>query len=893
MANDDDEVLGQNPIDVSHATSGPRRSTFTPPPAIVPPAPEGDPFHDDDELASALAADLGFRAHVPEPDAEPAAEVDDGDDSEDEISAEPIPESGAEAEPAPEASPVATEVPSTPEPIAEVPAWSTLPAPDPAQAVDLPEGPPEPVVRDPELLSLLEQVGLEPGGTLSVIEQLEAQLQARAIADAVPPEPPAWDVPPPSAGWSPAPEYDPTALEPELVPEPEPEPEPGPEVAPILFVEPEPEPELGPEPEAELVSPFAPPPLVEPPPLGMPFVPPTVAESAPSEPTATDPDDVVVAEVIEDETPTEIPLSGTPFSFDDLLSGPADEEVRPEPEIVPPPFGAEGFFVEPAPFSASEGVALDTDSITVIDQAYEEELDDDVDDTDRVTALISPPSGPISTVRIPEDEVVLLDPEPVRQRVFSIEQVGLEPTPVDHRVGRAARLFWLWFASNSTIVSLGLGASVFALGMSLRQSIVAVLAGTALSFLPLGLTTLAGKRSGQPTMVVSRATFGLVGNVVPAILAFLTRIFWGAVLLWLLGSGVAVVLVGASLTGGLSESLVLIISLGAAFVIALLIAFAGYHLLARIQLITTIASAILIVGLIALTFQYIDIPAALTTPDGSWVLAITGAVLVFSFVGLVWATSGADLARYQRPSSSGAASMLWSTVGATLPAFVLITYGALLAASDKGIASGFVLSPLDTLALMLPSWYPVPLIAATVLSLLSGIVVTLYSGGFALQAIGVRVRRQWATVITAVLLGLVALVLTFAVSGGIYELFRDLATTLAVPIAAWAGIFAAETMIRNRRFESESLVKRGGVYADVRWGNLIGLFLITGIGFGLTTATVTWLGWQGYLYGLLGVPLDSELAGTDLGVLVALLLGIMLPIVIGVPAIRRQEETRV
>ena len=38
-------------------------------------------------------------------------------------------------------------------------------------------------------------------------------------------------------------------------------------------------------------------------------------------------------------------------------------------------------------------------------------------------------------------------------------------------------------------------------------------------------------------------------------------------------------------------------------------------------------------------------------------------------------------------------------------------------------------------------------------------------------------------------------------------LFRDLATTLAVPVAAWAGIFAADIMIRNRPYDAESLLK--------------------------------------------------------------------------------------
>ena len=129
-------------------------------------------------------------------------------------------------------------------------------------------------------------------------------------------------------------------------------------------------------------------------------------------------------------------------------------------------------------------------------------------------------------------------PAPPIAAVFTIEETDLEPVPLASRRGRAARMFWLWFAATSSLVSVGVGATLFTLGLSLRQMLVAALVGVALSFLPLGLGTLAGKWSGQPTMVVSRATFGLRGNVVPAALALLTRLFWGAVLLWLVGSAV-------------------------------------------------------------------------------------------------------------------------------------------------------------------------------------------------------------------------------------------------------------------------------------------------------------------------------------------------------------------
>ena len=47
-----------------------------------------------------------------------------------------------------------------------------------------------------------------------------------------------------------------------------------------------------------------------------------------------------------------------------------------------------------------------------------------------------------------------------------------------------------------------------------------------------------------------------------------------------------------------------------------------------------------------------------------------------------------------------------------------------------------------------------------------------------------------------------------------------------------------------------------------------------------------------HFYTALGLPLDGDVARTDLGVLVALVLGLLTPIAFGIPAIRRQEATR-
>lgn len=887
-----------------------------------------DEIHDDDALADALAAEYTWLATAAIPIPSFDDYFDDTDDDGGDDPAGNVASDDAPAAPAAEAlwvdsDPVGAPEPSSstgeppvaapfvspfdpPAPVAGAPdpataPWSIFPAPDPTEAVDLPDGPPQFLVAAP----------VERWPAPSFAEPAHAALTDPVDDNAVQPA----SVP---EIISTVPSWDPASREPASrdevgPPESEPEPEEFPWIAaaaaaaaapPLVApVESDPfnwsitatgkvsyldEPQADATPASTEASETSRPELdqeqvatapmgaqqqaLEPDPQPR-FLPPALVE-----PTAAPQADPASAE-LRAAPPTYLPV----------------DHREPEDAVapLPPLFGA--------PASSTAG------SVDVVRPAYDIELDDDVDDTDRFFASIltgtgagpvaasaqravTPPSGPISTVRIADDEPVFFDDGPTNPAVFSVESTALEPTAVEQRAGHAIRLFWLWFSANSSIISVALGASVFVAGMSLRQSVVAILGGVALSLFPLALTSLAGKRSAQPTMVVSRATFGLLGNVVPAVLALISRIFWGGVLLWLLAVSVAAVLVTSGVA--LDAQPLSLVILAVAWLIALAIAFAGYPLLARIQLLLTIISAVLIVGLIALTVQYVDIPRALTVGDGSWLLAVGGAVLVFSFVGLVWAFSGADLARYQRPASSGASSMLAAGFGTAVPAFVLIGYGAVLAASDPQIAGGLAAQPIQTLAGLLPAWYPVPLVAAVTLSLLSGVVITLYSGAFAVLSVGLRLSRPLSVVVVGIVLAGVAVLLTLTVTDGLAEVFRDLATTLAVPTAAWIGIFGSEMMIRNRRFESDSLLRRGGVYADARWVNLVGLVAITVVGFALTTATVSWLSWQGFGFTLLGVDLGSDLASTDLGVLVALVLGLLLPLVAGVPAIRRQEATR-
>jgi nucleobase:cation symporter-1, NCS1 family len=504
-------------------------------------------------------------------------------------------------------------------------------------------------------------------------------------------------------------------------------------------------------------------------------------------------------------------------------------------------------------------------------------------------AAVSPDEpAPLTTASGPVLAVAVADTDsPTTPPALRVEASALEPTPVVVRAGRSIRLFWLWFAVNSSVLTIGLGAVLIGFGMSLRQAILATLVGVVLSFLPLGLGTLAGKWSGQPTMVVSRASFGIVGNLIPALLATVSRAVWAAILLAIVGAGVSSVLLTSGLVTGVEPRLLSIGIASGALVVAALIAGFGFGMVAVVAAITSVVAAILAVGAIVVTLPIVSTETALAIPDGDWVLVLTGSVLVFSVIGLGWANSSGDLARYQAKGTISAGAVLFTSIGATLAPMLLIGWGAVLASSDPALRDALGSDPVAALVRLLPPELAVPLAVAIGLSLVVAASLALYSGGFAILTLGVRTSRPVSVLLSVLLAASLAAPL---VSGMIPldALLRDVLITLAVPIAAWAGIFGAETMIRTCRVHSPSLLQSGGVYPAVRWINTLMLLVATAAGWGLTTASLDALSWQGYLWPAMGVP--TVVSESDLGVLVALVLGLLTPLVAGVRSLRRLQE---
>ena len=546
-----------------------------------------------------------------------------------------------------------------------------------------------------------------------------------------------------------------------------------------------------------------------------------------------------------------------------------------------PVTGASADVREPAEATSAPG-ADDLPSHAV-PEALDADVGDDADDIDAG----GPGLRPIATPRVRPHEDVLSAGNTQPTPYFAIEQSGGEPTPLEYRADRATRTFWVWFGVEPAVIVFALGALMVAAGLNLVQVTAGTVIGVALSFVPLGLRSLTGRWSGQPIVVVSRATFGVAGSTIAAILILVIRLFWAVALSWLLSVTVAQIAVTAGWST--DRGLVQWVSLGVAVMVSVAISLAGHAIVATVQVIATVVTAAVALAVVVAMWPAGGWQHLGSAPYGDWLVVVEGAVLVFSILGVAWAAAGGNLARYQRAGSGGTAAAVWGGLGASLPVLVLTVSGAAVALALPGRVQDLRTDPIRMIAAAAPHWSLIAVVAAIATGFVAALVVCLHSGGFAVQAMGVHPPR-WASVL---LLG--ALVAAggaglLVASPGIDGFLLSYPMALAVPVAASIGIVLGDFLLRRRRLDTGSLIRRGGVYPDWRWVNVSGLVLVTAVGLGLMQADAPWLRWDGYLYRLAGVDMHGTLAGSGLGVPVALVLGLAVGLCAGRRAVPAQES---
>ena len=471
-----------------------------------------------------------------------------------------------------------------------------------------------------------------------------------------------------------------------------------------------------------------------------------------------------------------------------------------------------------------------------------------------------------------------------KSSALSVEEQGIDTISEEERKGKPSSLFWPWFAANVSMLAMSYGAWVLGFGISFWQATAAATIGVVVSFLLVGIVSIAGKRGNAPTMVLTRAIFGTDGAKVPAILS------WIATLGWEISLATTAVLAMASTIERLGGGSGIVPELISTVVVVGLVVIAGiygYDLIMRCQQVITVVTGIVTIGFFILGWSHIDFSAIDSASPGGLPAVLGACLFVMTGFGLGWVNIAADYSRYLPRTSSNAGIVFWTTFGASIANVFLIFYGLLLAITNDDLMEKVGADPIGGMASILPNWYLIPFTIVAVLGLISGAIMDNYSNGLALLSLGIKLPRTLAAGLTAALTVVGVVYVTFF-SPDFIGPFQAFLITLGVPMAVWAGMFVADVALRKRDYATEDLYNPKGRYGQ--WNiKALGILLVgTVIGWGLVV-NEAFGGWQGYFLGLFGGK-EGSWAAANLGVIVALAIGFLGALILQRSDIQNQES---
>ncbi len=398
--------------------------------------------------------------------------------------------------------------------------------------------------------------------------------------------------------------------------------------------------------------------------------------------------------------------------------------------------------------------------------------------------------------------------------VWSVEKRGIDLVPDSARHGKPTELFWVWAATNTVITYVIFGSILESLGLSFGQMLVIVLVANLFYFL-VALGGIPGVRAGTATMTVSRASFGRQGNLIAAVLSWLTAVGWEAVNL-VLGAFALFSFVGAFgwEPGVAGKSVLFAILAVFTFGVAIL----GHATIVYLQRIFTVALGIVIVGLIPQVIAHADLAAPLAlAPDGVTFGALALAFTLASSGPISYVNCPSDYTRYLPRGTSGGSIVWWTFIGSYLPTIIITVIGYLAATSLD------LTDPIGGFKPMLPAWYFYIFVLVVAGGSVTNNFINTYSSGMSLLAAGINVKRQNAILIDAVLATVASVYAVF-----IYDFtptFIGFLSLMIAWLAPWCGVYLVDAALRRCRYRDADLVSpEGGVYRGwnapgfIAWG---------------------------------------------------------------------------
>jgi purine-cytosine permease-like protein len=464
------------------------------------------------------------------------------------------------------------------------------------------------------------------------------------------------------------------------------------------------------------------------------------------------------------------------------------------------------------------------------------------------------------------------------------------------RTRKAAALSWSWISIASSPLVLVLAAFLKESGASLAQSLVVIAGLIVMTAVLAGIGSVAAKRGSSPIAVVSRAAFGVWGNVFPAIAMLLVKVIWSIALL-IFGARIMSPLmsiqpwftaISAQFVFPAEFTALMLTAIPMVLIASLIAGFGGIAMLRAQQL----AGAFSLVGIVGIGYFVFSANSILDLQQGELLGApslIDLAIFCFVLFGFTVFSQSGDFARKLPVETPGAKVFFLSFVSTLFIPLAVGVMGVLwifMAEESFGLLLTDQLIP--TMAAAAPIWVFIGLVVAVGLSVLQLLANSVYSLAGALASTGAKLPGAVAVLLLSILLlaGTLVSSVLLATSSAL-ALLVELLILVSVVAASYTGIVVADALIRSRDYHEVSLTRDYGFYGRFNFVNLIGFILAIALGFGYLNGAGILSFWAGYLGDF--TPAIFDVAGSNIGIAMAFGLAILFPVLFGIPRIRKQE----
>ncbi len=421
-----------------------------------------------------------------------------------------------------------------------------------------------------------------------------------------------------------------------------------------------------------------------------------------------------------------------------------------------------------------------------------------------------------------------------------LELHGIDFIPEAHRTRKPGSILWIVTGADVTFPPIIVGTVPIALGLSWWAAFWALVVGTILGCIQIGIMSLLSPRTGTNISVSSAAHFGIKGRLLASIVGFLTSIFFTALAIWAGGDTMVFALhrlVGTTDARWFHALWYIVFA-----IIAVAVGAYGFATMAKVQKIFAWSSGlILIVAAFLLSphfsADYAGGKLALGSFWPTWVFAVG----VYDTIPLGYVLVVGDWTRYiskERYSTThlALAAVLAVIVGMGLP----MLWGTYTASMMAGMSGGYIANLVN----IAPLWFVIFLLWVGIGTGFGHAAVDLYTTGLDMCSVFPTVNRLNASLMAGIMAVIVVVLGTFY--GSIINNIITALDLLAVLLASFTGVITVGYFNHRGCYDADALQDvlrktEGGRYwylGGWEWRSTLA-FLLASVG-GILCLKETW-----------------------------------------------------